>query len=120
MHKCACATTKATHTLTHIAATRLEENNDPKGLSIVVAFPAFIDCYFRSPALRHCVCARVLQFLLLLSLAEEQAAAAEAVEEEAEEAGICCPKPKNTTPHRPLKHTHTLLIWQAPSPTARP
>lgn len=57
------------HTHTHAAVTRLEENNDPKGLSIVVAFPAFIDCYFRSPAQRHCTrvceCARVLQFLLL-------------------------------------------------------
>jgi len=56
----------------------------------------------------------VLQFLLLLSLAEEQAAAAEAVEEEAEEAGICCPKPKNTTPHRPLKHTHTPSFGKPP------
>lgn len=112
------------HTHTHAAVTRLEENNDPKGLSIVVAFPAFIDCYFRSPAQRHCTrvceCARVLQFLLLLSLAEEQAAAAPPEEEEAEEAGICCgyPKPKNTTPHRPLKHTHSPPFGKAYRPPA--
>jgi len=95
----------------------------PKACRLLLLFLLLLTAIFALPlcdTVCVCVCARVLQFLLLLSLAEEQAAAAEAVEEEAEEAGICCPKPKNTTPHRPLKHTHTLLIWQAPSPTARP
>lgn len=63
----AAATTKAScSSNSNSNNMRLEENNDPKGLSIVVA--AFIDCYFRSPALRHrhvceCVCERrALQF----------------------------------------------------------